>query len=246
VNYDAVAPAYDRRYETNRLDGVEAVLRRFIGKSECADVAEVGCGTGHWLAKIRNLVRRAAGLDLSAEMLDRARIAAPDALVVRGRAEQLPWTTGRFDLLYCVNALHHFGNVEAFLAEARRVLRPHGAFMTIGLDPHTNLDTWWIYDYFPTARQADRGRYLPTSTIRGQLEAHGFMDAATTVAHHVSASVPFATALERGMVDRCAASQFMVVSDTAYEEGLRRLRAEQPVLHADLRLYVTFARALSS
>ena len=90
VDYDLVAAAYDKRYETHRFDGVEAVLRRFIGDSGCADAAEVGCGTGHWLATLRGGFRTAAGLDLSAEMLQRARTAAPFALVVRGRAETLP------------------------------------------------------------------------------------------------------------------------------------------------------------
>jgi hypothetical protein len=52
VNYDLVAPAYDKRYERNRYDGVEAFLRRFIGDTESVAVAEVGCGTGHWLAQV--------------------------------------------------------------------------------------------------------------------------------------------------------------------------------------------------
>jgi hypothetical protein len=31
----------------------------------------------------------------------------------------------------------------------------------------------------------------------------------------------------------------MVISNVEYEEGLRRLESEQPILRADLRLYAT-------
>jgi ubiquinone/menaquinone biosynthesis C-methylase UbiE len=239
VDYDVVAAAYDKRYETHRFDGIEAVLQRLIGASGCADAAEVGCGTGHWLAALRGRVRTAAGLDLSAEMLQRARTAAPFAFVARGQAEKLPWAAGRFDRLFCINAMHHFGDVDAFMIEARRVLRPDGALLIVGLDPHTRLDQWWIYDYFPTALKADRVRYLSTATIRRRMEAIGFVQPATEVAQHIATATPFAVAIERGLVDRRATSQLMVISDGEYEAGLHRLEAEQPMLRADLRLYAT-------
>ncbi len=243
VDYDAVAPAFDRRYERNRFDGVQAVLERFIDTPGGADAAEVGCGTGHWLAVVQGRVHKAAGLDLSAEMLQRARTAAPCAHVVRGRAEKLPWSANSFDRLFCINALHHFADADAFMIEARRVLRPGGAILTIGLDPHTRLDSWWIYDYFPAALEADRARYPPTGQIRERLQAAGFREAATEIAQHIPAAVPFPAAVERGMVDRRATSQLMVLSDAEYEEGLQRLRDEQPILHADLRLFATVAWA---
>lgn len=83
VDYDLVAARYDQRYEAHRFDGMEAVLQRFVGDSRCLDVAEVGCGTGHWLAGLQQRVRTAAGLDVSAEMLQRVRTAAPFARVAR-------------------------------------------------------------------------------------------------------------------------------------------------------------------
>ena len=239
VNYDLVAPTFDKRYERNRYDGVEAALWRFVGKSDTVDVGEVGCGTGHWLSRLHGHVRKVAGLDPSREMLQRARAAAPGALVARGRAEALPWVTGTLDRIFCINALHHFDDARAFMIEARRVLRPGGALMTVGLDPHAQLDAWWIYDYFPGALQADRARYLPTALIRERLKAAGFTEGATELAQHKPAEVPFVIAAERGLIDRRSTSQLMVISDAEYEAGWQSLRAEQPILRADLRLYAT-------
>jgi ubiquinone/menaquinone biosynthesis C-methylase UbiE len=246
VNYDLVAPAYDKRYERNRYDGVEAALRRFIGESDSVDVAEVGCGTGHWLARLCDRVHSIAGVDRSPGMLQGARTAASRALLVRGRAEELPWATGAFDRLFCINALHHFDDGDAFMLEARRVLRPGGALLTIGLDPHTRLDRWWIYDYFPGALTADRSRYASTAVIRDRLEAAGFAEVATDVAQHMPAEIPFEMAKDRGLVDRRSTSQLMVISQADYDEGLRRLEAEQPILKADLRLYATVGWAPSA
>ena len=83
--------------------------------------------------------------------------------------------------------------------EARRVLRAGGSLMSVGLDPHTALDQWWIYDYFPGALAADRAALavsvpLPSSCAvspsssgsqsvalaeeRGDAAARGGLDAA--------------------------------------------------------------------
>jgi ubiquinone/menaquinone biosynthesis C-methylase UbiE len=239
VNYDLVASAYDRRYERNRFDGVDAALGRFVDASARVDVAEVGCGTGHWLAQLAGRCRTVAGLDLSFAMLQRARRAAPSARLVRGRAENLPWARGAFDRLFCVNALQHFADKQAFLFEARRVLRPGGAFLTIGLDPHTGLDQWWIYDYFPAALEADRARYLSTAMIRERLEAVGFARVTTEIAQHIPAELSFALATERGVMDRRSTSQLMVISQAEYDAGVERLHAERPTLNANLRLFAT-------
>ena len=241
VDYDAVAPTYDERYDRNRYDGVRETVRRFVDRRAAPfpDVAEVGCGTGHWLAEIRDLAGLRAGVDRSWGMLGAARSAAPDALLVRASAERLPWHSASFDRVLCINALHHFPDAAAFVAEAGRVLRPGGGLLTIGLDPHVGQDRWWIYDYFPSALHADLERYAATHAIRALLGDAGFSYITTGVAQHMPASVPFHIALERGQLDRRSTSQLMVISDADYEAGMQRLSDEKPILRADLRLYAT-------
>lgn len=240
VNYDLVAPGYDRRYQRNWYDGVRAVLRRFVGGARGAPVAEVGCGTGHWLADLSDGgFRPLIGLDSSSGMLRQAQAAAPNARLIRGAADRLPWADDSFDRIFCVNALHHFPDQQAFISECRRVLRPGGGLLTIGLDPHRGGDQWWVYDFFPAALHADRLRYASTLKLRDWLTASGFRDPVTQVAQHLTVETPFETARRQGLVDRRATSQLMVIGDDEYEAGMARLLTEQPVLRADLRLYAT-------
>ena len=240
VNYDVIAPAFDRRYERNSYAGVRKVLHDFIDGPPSTVVLEVGCGTGHWLADLSARgMRRLFGVDRSSRMLELARVSAPDAWLVRGAASPLPWVDGSVDRVLCVNALHHFPEPRAFVAECRRVLRPGGGVLIVGRDPLARAERWWVYDYFAAALSADRARYPPTDTIREWLRAEGFAQPATEVAETFSSEIPFATALQRGMIDRRATSQFMVITDDDFESGVARLMIEQPVLRTDIRLYAT-------
>jgi ubiquinone/menaquinone biosynthesis C-methylase UbiE len=239
VPYDDIAPVFDRRYARNQYEGTLAALLDFV--EHAAEVAEIGCGTGHWLAELSDRARTTLGVDPSQGMLDVARATAPNALLVRARAEALPLRSATVDRVFAINAFHHFVDKSAFVAEAKRVLRPGGRLLTIGLDPHTGLDQWWVYDYFPAALVADRERYPPAERIRELLTSAGFVHATTEVAQHMPAERPFAVALEQGVLDRRSTSQLMVISGADYDAGFRRLEAERPVLRADLRLYMTVA-----
>jgi ubiquinone/menaquinone biosynthesis C-methylase UbiE len=243
VDYDLVAPAYGRRYETNRFEGIEECLHNFVRNAADGAIAEVGCGTGHWLRALAEgeRFRIVAGLDLSAAMLRHARVAAANALLVRGTADRLPWADASFDRVVCINALHHFPNQGAFFVECSRILRPGGGFLTIGLDPHQGVDTWWIYDYFPTALTADRARYSAAAAIRQNLAVAGFHETTTAIAQHLPAEISFDDAQAKGIVDRHSTSQLMVITDEEYAMGRTRLDSERPVLRADLRLYATTA-----
>jgi SAM-dependent methyltransferase len=241
ADYEQIAASYNRRYETNNYDGIEECLRRFLDDATC--VAEVGCGTGHWLALAASWIPDAfiVGLDRAAAMLAIARNDSRKANLVRGSADQLPWGPATLDRVFCVNALHHFPNPQDFYLECARVLRNGGAFITIGLDPHVGTDQWWIYDYFPAALAADLRRYPSTASIRAGLTAAGFTEIATVVAQHMPAQLSFDDAKAQGFLERNSASQLSVIDDVEWTRGLEQLLADRPLLRADLRLYATVA-----
>ena len=243
VDYDHIAGRYDARYAHYAYDGVRETLLNFLGPEPNA-VLEVGCGTGHWLAVAQERPIL-AGVDPSAPMLERARVAAPSARLIRARAEDLPWRDATFDRLFCVNALHHFADRGRFFAEARRVLKPGGGLLTIGKDPHTDRDDWWVYEYFDETRAIDRERFARVRTLRGEMALAGFAWAESLEADHIEVLRPAGEALTNGIVDRSFTSQLTLLSDEAFRQGAERLRRANEAaggelqLIADFRLYAT-------
>jgi SAM-dependent methyltransferase len=181
-------------------------------------------------------------------MLARARGAAPDARLAQARAEDLPWLDATFDRVFCVNALHHFSDRARFFAEARRLLRPGGGLLTIGMDPHTERDSWWVYDYFEGTLAIDRARFAQVRTLRGEITCAGFAWAESVEADHIESVHRAAEALgsaSGSLLDRGFTSQLTVLSDEEYQRGLERIRSANEAaddglqLVSDLRLYAT-------
>jgi len=244
TDYDQIAESFDRRYALYAYDGVRDTLLNFLGPTPVAAL-EVGCGTGHWLGAALAHTSWLAGVEPSAAMLEHARLAVPAARLVRARAEDLPWRDQTFDRIFCVNALHHFADRDRFFAEARRILRPGGGLLSIGKDPHTERDDWWVYQYFEETRAIDRARFAPVRTLRGELTRAGFAWSESLEADHIEAAHRASDALAGGVVDRSFTSQLSVLTDEEFDRGVARLREADAqaggelTLVADFRLYAT-------
>ena len=101
---------------------------------------DVATGTGNTAFALAPYVRRIVGLDLTREMLDHARRIAAGRRIdnadwVIGDAARLPFEDDTFDLYVVRAAPHHFPDIDAFLAEALRVLKPGSAAAFIDCAP---------------------------------------------------------------------------------------------------------------
>jgi ubiquinone/menaquinone biosynthesis C-methylase UbiE len=248
VNYEPVAPDYDRRYRENDYSGIQHCLLDFVSDPPSAEVLETGCGTGHWLAVLSQAGCKVAGLELSRQMLAMAKEKVPDLVLVQGRAEAIPWPAQTFDRIVCINAFHHFVNKQDFIQEARRTLRPGGGLLIVGLDPHTDLDRWWIYDYFPQVIDIDRKRFPAGRVIRDMLKQNGFTQCLTSEVQHMPIRLPARYALEKGLLHKNSTSQLFILSQEEYQAGMDRLvrdiesaeASRSPLnIAADLRIYAT-------
>jgi len=89
---------------------------------------ELGCGTGVFLERVARCGASITGIDLSVDLLAKARdrmSGAPNVALVRGNAEQMPFPDGRFAAVYGSSILHHL-DLERALAESLRLLEPGG------------------------------------------------------------------------------------------------------------------------
>jgi len=107
-----------------------ALLERLVPPAG-KDVVDVGCGPG---ALVRALTERGAtvtGVEISESQLAAAleQDAGRGARYLVGRAERLPLDNASVDIAVFMRSFHHVprADLDAALAEARRVLRPRGA-----------------------------------------------------------------------------------------------------------------------
>lgn len=225
VNYDQIAPAYHQRYHLNPLPGIASALRALTQSLDAQRILEVGCGTGRWLVELRPVTQHIFGLDLSPGMLRQARQESMSLALACGEAGQLPFPNASFDFVYCVNALHHFSQPRAFVAEARRLLRPGGALAIVGMDPHAGREDWFLYHYFEGTYEADLRRFPSSGTMLDWLIAAGFERAEWRVAERIRHQHVGREVLADHFVQKHGTSQLTLLTDEAYAAGLARIEA---------------------
>ena len=127
-SFSRVAANYTRSTFHASSERLQEVLD--LAQPQPGDVVlDVATGTGNTAFALAPYVRRVVGLDLTPEMLDQARRIAGERGIVNadwviGDAERLPFPDGTFDMYVVRAAPHHFKDVDAFLSDALRVLKP--------------------------------------------------------------------------------------------------------------------------
>jgi ubiquinone/menaquinone biosynthesis C-methylase UbiE len=134
------------------LGGIIAALTFSVGRTAAADLAieltgagaasrvvDIGCGPG---VAVRRVVARGAssgvGIDPAAVMLRVARAVgwasrgrAGSIAYLDGTAEGLPLPDDSATVAWSLATVHHWRDIDAGLAEVRRVLAPGGCFLAI-------------------------------------------------------------------------------------------------------------------
>ena len=112
-------------YSRMRLD---SLLDRYLVEQEPpVRLLDVGCGTGHQLAKWSSRGYDVAGVDGSSEMLKHARRHNPHAELLEAPADRLPFPDGAFDRVTCLEVLRYLPDPGPCIEEMARVTRPGGA-----------------------------------------------------------------------------------------------------------------------
>lgn len=181
--YNKISGVYDLM-----ADRSEAPVRRagldLLRVRSGEKVLEIGFGTGHGLVHLARAVGpggRVLGLDLSDRMVAAARKNVAKSGVGgrirlrRGDAAALPYADGSVDAVFLSFTLELFDTPEipTVLGECRRVLRPGGRIVVVGMSKQGQHDPLiavfeWAHRHFPN--------FLDCRPIfvREALEASGF------------------------------------------------------------------------
>jgi SAM-dependent methyltransferase len=243
VDYDEVAPVYDRRYRDGGSPEIAALVRAECARAGARPVLEVGCGTGRWVREALEAGARPVGLDPSPGMLERARALVPAAALVQGRAEALPFPDRLFGAVLCIFVVHHLDDAPRFVTEAARVLAAGGTLSVLGLAPRDGQDRWYLYDYFEGVRAVD-ARFPTTADVAGWMEEAGLSGVRAEVAARFVRTAAGAAVFEDPILHRHGTCHLSLLSDEEFERGMERIRAaiaRDPgtTFATDLRIFAT-------
>jgi SAM-dependent methyltransferase len=163
------------------------------------------------------------GLDRFRGMLRVGKSACPSVAWIQGDGAELPFASGSFDYATSQFSYQHVRNTEKLIAELFRVLKPSGRFVMTNNDPWS-MTGWSIYRYFPEALDVDYQDFMPLDQFIALMVDAGFRDILserTRIDQNESVRRFLAYASERHR-----ASQFMAISDAAYDAGLRKLNED--------------------
>ncbi len=105
-----------------------AVEKELLTRPGVDRILDLGCANGWNMSRFAQYGRSSIGLDMVHQRVDLARHHGP-ALVASGL--DVPAADNSFDVVYVQHVLHHIGDVDRALAEARRVLKPGGHLFLI-------------------------------------------------------------------------------------------------------------------
>ncbi len=131
--YRRIARIYDQVIEPMQA-GVRRVALRVMPPEQGWRVLDVGCGTGTGLVPYLAAGCEVSGVDVSPEMLDRARNRLGTNADLRlTDGDSLPFPDDSFDLAITTMVLHEVpaGQRVAFVKEMARVVKPRGALTVI-------------------------------------------------------------------------------------------------------------------
>ena len=132
--FDSFALSFDAKLEKLHYRApqlVVAELGRIRGAPQKSLVVlDAGCGTGLGASLLAPFAARLIGVDLSAQMLAKARQRGGyDALVQSELTQYLRTHWAEFDLIISSDTLCYFGALDAVLEAARRALRAEGVLL---------------------------------------------------------------------------------------------------------------------
>ncbi len=193
VGFDRAAAEYERA-RPGYPPGVIDVLVQRCGLGPMVRVCDLAAGTGKLTSALVATGADVVAVEPVAGMRAVFEAVLPGVEILIGTAEAMPFDDASLDIVTCAQAAHWF-DLPAFLAEAKRVIRPGG---WLGLVWNERDETVpWMFDFAELLVEHGGGRpYTPGRDWPAEMAAGGW-SAAETHRFDNPQEVPPAAIVER-------------------------------------------------
>ena len=133
-SYDVTAEMYDERYSEEQKRKFKKALENV--EVTCTAVLDVGCGSGLFFQEIASNTTLVVGVDVSHNLLLKARKKAEKFLnvfLLQADADHLPFTDRAFDAVFSFTVLQNLPKPKETLCELERVTKFSGEIAITGL-----------------------------------------------------------------------------------------------------------------
>lgn len=246
TDYSKIADTYNKRYVDNYLPHIETSLKSLIKSNKYKTILEAGCGTGRWISSLEEVSNKVFGLDYSFNMLKIPKADKSHLNLVNADALHIPFKDNFFDLIFCVNAIHHFPDKEKFIAECKRTLTNNGMIAVFGVDPHIDKD-WYVYDYFDSVYESDKERFLSTIQLTKIFQDLKFEMIENRIVERVYNQRTGKEILSDPFLQKNHSSQLANLSDEEYQKGIVKIKNQieknpKTVFTTSVIFYLTSAK----
>ncbi len=133
---------------------------------------DIACGSGNYTDALWKNGLDIEGIDVSEEMLSKARAKNPKIAWHQGDAKQLPFENNSFDGATCILGTQHIKDINAAFKEAYRVINK-GRYVIFTTTPE-QMRQYWLKEYFPELIEGGIRTMENFETLKKALANAGF------------------------------------------------------------------------
>ena len=171
--FDDLATRWDKMQSPERIDKLRQLLARFETIWQGANtILDAGTGTGALLPLLPRFAPQAkiVAMDLSPEMLSRAKSRPGHTPLLQADGQRLPFRENTFSITVCHAVFPHFPDKTATLLDLKRVLVPGGSLLILHEISREQVNA--IHQRVEGPISSDR--VLPGDEMHSMLNAAGF------------------------------------------------------------------------
>ena len=169
--YDTIGKTYDN---TRKADPeITKKLLELLCPITGGKYLDIGCGSGNYTNALAAQGLTIEGLDLSLEMLTKAKNKYPHIVFHHGDARKLEAFQGdSYSGAMCILATHHIGNLLNLFQETYRVIKRGHLIIFTGTPEQ--MQHYWLCHYFPQMMQKASAIMASFNDLKATLKQVGF------------------------------------------------------------------------